>query len=45
MNFKTHELSFNLKDKKQFSAEEVKKALKAQNFPEAEVKSAPAAAP
>jgi hypothetical protein len=41
MNFKTRELGFNLKDKQQFNAEAVKKALKAQGFAEAEIKAGP----
>jgi hypothetical protein len=38
----TREVRFNLKDKKAFDEEAVKKALKEQNFPEVSVKSAPA---
>jgi len=42
MDFKTRELRFNLKDKKQFSADALKNALKAQKFAEAQIRSAPA---
>lgn len=35
------EVRFNLKDKTAFDADAVKAALKAQNFPKVEVKSAP----
>jgi hypothetical protein len=41
MNFKSRELSFNLKDKRQFSAEAVQKALKAEGFAEAQLKDGP----
>ena len=38
MNFKTRELGFSLKEKSQFNAEEVQKALKAQGFAESQLK-------
>jgi hypothetical protein len=41
MNFKARELSFCLKDKSQFNAEALKKALKAEGFPGVQVKTAP----
>ena len=41
MNFKARELRFNLKDKSQFNAEEVKKALTDQGFANVEIKSGP----
>jgi hypothetical protein len=45
MTFKTRELRFNLKDKGKFNAEEVKKALKAQGFADAEIKAEPSSTP
>ena len=41
MNFKTRELRFCLKDKKPFNEEALKKALKAEGFPDVQVKTAP----
>jgi hypothetical protein len=41
MSFKARELRFNLKDKSQFNEEALKKALKAQGFPDIQVKSGP----
>jgi hypothetical protein len=38
---KTREVRFNVKDKNAWSADEVKKALKDQRFPEVTVKGAP----
>jgi hypothetical protein len=42
MRFDDRELRFDLKDKSQFDAEALKKALKAEGFPDVEIKSAPA---
>lgn len=41
MNFKSRELGFSLKDKSQFNAEEVQKALKAQGFADVQLKAGP----
>lgn len=41
MNFKARELRFCLKDKSQFNEEALKKALKAEGFPEVQVKTGP----
>jgi hypothetical protein len=41
MDFKTRELGFDLKDKDAFNEAEVKDALGAQGFPNAELKSGP----
>ena len=41
MNFKARELRFCLKDKSQFNDEALKKALKAQGFPDVQVKAGP----
>ena len=41
MNFKTRELRFAVKDMTQFNEDDLKKALKAQGFAQAEVKSRP----
>ncbi|HTU22173.1 MAG TPA: hypothetical protein VMG10_29305 [Gemmataceae bacterium] len=41
MNFKARELRFCLKDKNQFNEEALKKALKAEGFPNVQVKSGP----
>jgi len=41
MNFKARELRFCLKDKSQFNGVTLKKALKAEGFPDAQVKSGP----
>jgi hypothetical protein len=41
MNFKARELRFNLKNKSQFNADALKKALKAEGFPDVKVKTAP----
>jgi hypothetical protein len=38
MNFKARELRFCLKDKSQFDEEALKKALKAEGFPDVQVK-------
>jgi hypothetical protein len=38
MNFKARELRFCLKDKGEYNEEALKKALKAEGFPDAEVK-------
>jgi hypothetical protein len=42
MEFKTRELTFGLKDKSHFKEEDLKKALKDQGFPNAEVRAGPA---
>jgi hypothetical protein len=44
MIFKTRELRFNLKDKSQFNEDALKQALKAEGFPNVQVKSAPSEA-
>jgi hypothetical protein len=41
MDFKSRELRFRVKDKSSFNEAEVKNALKAQGFPDVEVKSGP----
>lgn len=41
MNFKARELRFCLKDKSQFDEEALKKALKAEGFPDVQVKTEP----
>jgi hypothetical protein len=41
MNFKARELRFCLKDKSQFNGEALKKVLKAEGFPAAQVKTGP----
>jgi hypothetical protein len=41
MNFSARELRFSLKDKTQFNAEALKTALKAEGFPNVQVKTAP----
>lgn len=41
MNFDARELRFCLKDKSQFNEEAFKKALKAEGFPNVQVKSGP----
>ena len=41
MNFDTRELRFSVKDKSQFNEEDLKSALKAQRFPDVEVKNKP----
>ena len=41
MNFKARELRFGLKDKGQFDEEALKKALKAEAFPDVQVKTGP----
>ena len=41
MDFQTRELRFGLKDKGRFNEGEVKNALKAQGFADAEVRSGP----
>jgi hypothetical protein len=41
MNFKARELRFCLTDKGQFNVEALKQALKAQGFPDSEVKTGP----
>ncbi|HEY7156010.1 MAG TPA: hypothetical protein VH575_18750 [Gemmataceae bacterium] len=41
MNFKARELRFCLKDKSQFNEEALKKALKAEGFPDVQVKTGP----
>jgi hypothetical protein len=41
MNFKARELRFCLKDKGPFDEEALKRALKAEGFPNAQVKSGP----
>ena len=41
MNFKARELRFCLKDKSQFNEEALKKALKAEGFPDVQVKTRP----
>jgi hypothetical protein len=43
MNFKTRELTFGFNDKSKFDEEAVKNALKAQRFPNAELRSGPKA--
>jgi hypothetical protein len=42
MNFKTRELRFGLTDKAAFNEPQVKAALRAQGFPDVQVKSGPA---
>ena len=44
MNFKARELRFCLQDKSQFNAEALKKALKAEGFPDVQVKTRPSKA-
>ena len=41
MNFKARELRFCLKDKGQFNEDALKKALKAEGFPDVQVKTGP----
>ena len=41
MNFMARELRFCLKDKSQFDEESLKKALKAEGFPDVQVKDRP----
>ena len=41
MNFKARELRFCLKDKSQFNEEALQKALKAEGFPDVQVKTGP----
>ena len=41
MNFKARELRFCLKDKSQFNDETLKKALKAEGFPDIQIKTGP----
>ena len=41
MNFKARELRFCLKDKSQFNGESLTKALKAEGFPHAQIKTGP----
>ena len=44
MNFKARELRFCLKDKSQFNEEALKKALKAEGFPNVQVETGPSEA-
>jgi hypothetical protein len=41
MNFQARELRFCLNDKSQFSVEALKKALKAEGFPNVQIKTGP----
>ena len=41
MDFKTRELRFSVNDKTKFNAQDVKSALKAEGFADAEITSAP----
>ncbi len=45
MNFSARELRFSLHDKSRFDAEALKKALKAEGFPDVQVKAGPPGAP